>query len=30
MKRGILIGSDDWNFIYRKYLSEVMKEKGYE
>ena len=29
-KRGILIGSDDWNFIYRKYLSEVMKEKGYE
>jgi hypothetical protein len=30
LKRGILIGSDDWNFIYRKYLSEVMKEKGYE
>ena len=29
-KRGILIGSDDWNFIYRKYLAEVMKEKGYE
>ena len=29
-KRGILVGSDDWNFIYRKYLSEVMKEKGYE
>ena len=29
-KRGILIGSDDWNFIYRRYLSEVMKEKGYE
>jgi hypothetical protein len=29
-KRGILIGSEDWNFIYRKYLSEVMKEKGYE
>jgi len=30
IKRGILIGSDDWNFVYRKYLSEVMKEKGYE
>ena len=29
-KRNILIGSDDWQFIYRKYLSEVMKEKGYE
>ena len=29
-KRGILIGSDDWNFVYRKYLTEVMKEKGYE
>ena len=29
-KRNILEGSDDWNFIYRKYLSEVMKEKGYE
>ncbi|NPB05548.1 MAG: DUF507 family protein [Aquificae bacterium] len=29
-KRGILAGSDDWNFIYRRYLSEVMKEKGYE
>ncbi len=29
-KRNILVGSDDWNFIYRKYLSEVMKEKGYE
>jgi hypothetical protein len=30
LKRGILIGSDDWNFVYRKYLSEVMKERGYE
>jgi hypothetical protein len=30
LKRGILIGGDEWNFIYRKYLSEVMKEKGYE
>ncbi|NPA14234.1 MAG: DUF507 family protein [Aquificae bacterium] len=30
LKRNILIGSDDWNFIYRKYLAEVMKEKGYE
>jgi hypothetical protein len=29
-KRDILIGSDDWNFIYRKYLAEVLKEKGYE
>ena len=30
LKRGILIGSDDWHFTYRKYLSEVLKEKGYE
>jgi hypothetical protein len=30
MKRGILIGSDEWGFAYRKYLSEILKEKGYE
>jgi len=30
VKRGILIGSEDWAIIFRRYISEVLKEKGYE
>jgi hypothetical protein len=30
LKRDILIGSDDWNFLLKKHFSEILKEKGYE